>query len=158
MKRSLLKLKDLKKVKVTQPQSSIVLKPVPIGEPIIWSRVQHLYWRALHVIEDFPWMGPSQTSEQFDIMLSVKEEIQKNANAAGALKDRLLEDFEAHIKRRDWMQRRVHYFANGGPGYQTFASERHTLEQQGVWKAGTPIPFPKSDYNDDGPVEKGPYY
>jgi len=158
MKRHLLHLKDLKKFKVTQPQGSVILKPVPIGKPFLWSRVQHLYWSALHVIDNFPWFGPSGLSEPFDYMLSVKEEILKNATAAEGAKERLLDDFEAHIHRRDWMQRRVHYYANGGPGYQTNAALRYTLECRGVWKAGTPIPFPKTDYNDDGPVERLPQF
>ena len=32
-------------VRATQPIGSIILKPVEIGTPVIWSRLQFLYWR-----------------------------------------------------------------------------------------------------------------
>eukprot|EP00906_Rhabdomonas_costata_P009605 RCo013575 len=132
---------------------SIVLKPIPIGQPNVWNRLQHIYWRALHVINDFPYFGPSRFTEPFDYMLGVKEEILRNKNARGLERELLLDDFEKHVLSRDVMPRRVKFFARGGPGYRGWDTYKYPADDVNVFPHGTPNPVQKVDYSDDGPVE-----
>eukprot|EP00993_Chasmostoma_nieuportense_P005846 NODE_6462_length_532_cov_21.740741_g6297_i0.p1 GENE.NODE_6462_length_532_cov_21.740741_g6297_i0~~NODE_6462_length_532_cov_21.740741_g6297_i0.p1 ORF type:complete len:138 (+),score=27.16 NODE_6462_length_532_cov_21.740741_g6297_i0:58-471(+) len=129
------------------------VKPIKIGVPLHWSRLQHLYWRALHVIWDFPYAGPSRYSEPFDYMLSLKEEILRNRSVDAKMEKILLDDFEKHIHARDINPRKAHFLSGSGAGFGTQSWHRFNSKALQIYPHGTPNPFPKVCYNDDGPLE-----
>eukprot|EP00992_Anisonema_acinus_P009463 TRINITY_DN5690_c0_g1_i1.p2 TRINITY_DN5690_c0_g1~~TRINITY_DN5690_c0_g1_i1.p2 ORF type:complete len:174 (+),score=28.76 TRINITY_DN5690_c0_g1_i1:57-578(+) len=141
------------KPEIVRGSGSIVVNPIPVGTPWMWSRLQHLYWSALHRIDQQLYFGPTKKSHPFDYMLSVKEEILRNRDAGPELTKQLLDDFEKHVIARDWLPRQPNFLASGGQGYQTDSVLRYPANRVGVYPHGTPFPFPKIDHNDDGPVE-----